>query len=45
MAIDSRIDFFQRAAMAHIILGAAHLPEMVRLEKDGYSFNETTVAP
>ena len=38
MAIASRIDFFQRAAMAHIIIAAAHLPEMVRLEKDGDAF-------
>lgn len=43
MAIASRIDFFQRAAMAHIIIAAAHLPEMVQLEKNEDSFNATSV--
>jgi glyoxylase-like metal-dependent hydrolase (beta-lactamase superfamily II) len=42
-AIDSRIDFFQHAATAHIILAAAHLPDMVRLKKDGDSFIKTKV--
>jgi glyoxylase-like metal-dependent hydrolase (beta-lactamase superfamily II) len=43
MAITSRIDFFQRAAMAHIILAAAHLPEIVQLEKKGDAFVATPV--
>ena len=38
MAISSRIDFFSRAATAHVILAAAHLPEMIRLEKNGDTF-------
>lgn len=43
MAIASRIDFFQRAAKAHIVLAGAHLPEMVRLEKKGDAFSATPV--
>lgn len=43
MAITSRIDFFQRAAKAHIVLAGAHLPEMVRLEKKGDAFVATPV--
>jgi len=43
MAIASRIDFFQRAAKAHIILAGAHLPKMVRLEKKGDAFVATPV--
>ena len=43
MAIASRIDFFQRAANAHIILAGAHLPDMVRLEKKGDAFIATSV--
>lgn len=38
MAIDTRIDFFQRAAKDHIILAGAHLPELVRLKKNGDGF-------
>jgi hypothetical protein len=38
MAIKSRIDFFQRAAKAHIVLAGAHLPEMIKLEKKGNAF-------
>lgn len=38
MAIASRIDFFQSAAMSHVILAATHLPEMVRIEKDKDAF-------
>lgn len=41
LAISSRIDFFKRAAESHIILAGAHLPEMVRLEKDGDAFIAT----
>jgi len=44
MAIGSRIDFFQRAAKAHIVLAGAHLPEMVRLEKKGDAFVATPVS-
>ena len=44
MAICSRIDFFQRAAKAHIVLAGAHLPEMVRLEKKGDAFVATPVS-
>jgi glyoxylase-like metal-dependent hydrolase (beta-lactamase superfamily II) len=43
MAIASRIDFFQRAAKAHIVLAGAHLPEIVRLEKKGDAFVATPV--
>lgn len=43
MAIDMRIDFFQRAARDHIFLAAAHLPEMVQLEKNGDAFVATPV--
>ena len=43
MAIGSRIDFFQRAAKAHIVLAGAHIPEMVRLEKKGDAFVATPV--
>jgi glyoxylase-like metal-dependent hydrolase (beta-lactamase superfamily II) len=43
MAIASRIDFFQRAAKTHIILAAAHLPEIVRLEKNGDAFIATSI--
>jgi glyoxylase-like metal-dependent hydrolase (beta-lactamase superfamily II) len=43
MAIDSRIDFFQRAAKAHIVLAGAHLPSMVKLEKKGDAFVATPV--
>jgi len=43
MAIASRIDFFQRAARAHIVLAGAHLPKMVRLEKKGDAFVATPV--
>jgi glyoxylase-like metal-dependent hydrolase (beta-lactamase superfamily II) len=43
MAIGSRIDFFQRAAKAHIVLAGAHLPEIVRLEKKGDAFVATPV--
>ncbi len=38
MAVASRIDLFQRAAMSHVILAATHLPEMVRIEKKGKAF-------
>jgi hypothetical protein len=44
MAIASRIDFFQRAAKAHIVLAGAHLPEMVRLEKKGDAFIAASVS-
>jgi glyoxylase-like metal-dependent hydrolase (beta-lactamase superfamily II) len=43
MAIASRIDFFQRAAKAHIVLAGAHLPSMVKLEKKGDAFVATPV--
>jgi glyoxylase-like metal-dependent hydrolase (beta-lactamase superfamily II) len=43
IAIGSRIDFFQRAAKAHIVLAGAHLPVMVRLEKKGDAFIATPV--
>lgn len=42
-AIDARIGFFDRAAANQIIIGAAHLPEMVRLEKSGNSYTATPV--
>ncbi|NOU19808.1 MAG: MBL fold metallo-hydrolase [Bacteroidales bacterium] len=35
MAIATRIDFFSRAAISHAIIAAAHLPEMVRIERNG----------
>ena len=38
MAIAARIDFFQRAVKAHIVLAGAHLPVMVKLEKKGDAF-------
>jgi len=37
-AIDSRIDFFNRAAANHIPIGGSHLPDMLTLEKSGDSF-------
>lgn len=38
LAIDSRIEFFNRAAANHIPIGGAHLSEMLTLEKSGDSF-------
>jgi len=43
MAIASRTDFFQHAAMAHIILAAAHLKEIVTIEKNGDAYIATAV--
>ncbi len=43
IAIDSRIELFQRAAKFNIILAAAHLPEMIILEKNGDEFTATPV--
>jgi glyoxylase-like metal-dependent hydrolase (beta-lactamase superfamily II) len=43
MAIASREDFFQRASIAHIILAAAHLPEIVKIEKSGDGYVATPI--
>lgn len=38
LAVESRINFFNRAASNHIPIGGSHLPEMFILEKSGDSF-------
>jgi len=38
MAIASRVDFFQRAALTHSIIAGAHLPNFLKLEKNGNGF-------
>lgn len=44
MAIASRNEFFQQAAKEHITLAGAHLPEVIRIEKNGDAFVATPVS-